>query len=168
MTLVALSTCSSILTDTRSALAEGGVTVDLDASLFVQLGFFLILLFVLKPTLFDPMMRLFEEREKRIEGTRHRATKEDEKSAKALAKYEAILATARESGASERDAIRAEGTRREQALLAQVRAEVAATLERGRAQIDQEATVARAQLRTEARALGRQAASRVLGREVGA
>src|SRR4051794_36832523 len=124
MSLLAVST----ITDTGRALAEGGVTVDLDLSLFVQLGFFLVLLFVLKPTLFDPMMRLFEEREKRIDGTRHQATKEDERSAKALAKYEAILAKAREAGAAERDVLRAEGLKREAELMAQVRAVVAATL----------------------------------------
>ena len=156
----------STLRDTGRALAEGGVTVDLDLTLFVQLGFFLVLLFVLKPTLFDPMMRLFEEREKRIDGTRHQATKEDERSAKALAKYEAILATARDAGSAERDIIRAEGMKREAALMSQVRIDVAATLERGRAEIGQEAKTAREQLRGEARALGRDAASRVLGREV--
>jgi F-type H+-transporting ATPase subunit b len=162
MSLLALTARSSL----ADSLAEGGVTVDLDLTLFVQLGFFLVLLFVLKPTLFDPMMRLFEEREKRIDGTRHQATKEDERSAKALAKYEAILAKAREAGASERDSIRAEGMKGEAAMMSQVRAEVAATLERGRAAIAQEEKVAREQLKGEARILGREAASRALGRAV--
>jgi F-type H+-transporting ATPase subunit b len=162
MSLLVVST----LTDTGRALVEGGVTVDLDLTLFVQLGFFLVLLFVLKPTLFDPMMRLFEEREKRIEGTRHEATKEDERSAKALAKYEAICAKGREAGAVERDALRAEGTKREQEILTQVRAEVAATLEQGRAAIAAETKAARKDLEGEVRSLGRETASRVLGREV--
>ena len=47
-----------------------------------------------------------------------------------------------------------------------VRAESTATLERGRAEIGNEAKAARDQLRTDARALGRDMASRVLGREV--
>ena len=162
MSLLGVST----LTDTGRALVEGGVTVDLDLTLFVQLGFFLVLLFVLKPTLFDPMMRLFEEREKRIEGTRHEATKEDERSAKALAKYEAICAKGREAGAVDRDALRAAGTKREQEILAKVRAEVAATLEQGRAAIAVETRAARQELEGEVRVLGREAASRALGREV--
>jgi F-type H+-transporting ATPase subunit b len=148
------------------ALAEGGVNVDLDLTLLVQLGFFIVLLVVLKPALFDPMMKLFEEREKRIEGTRHEATKEDERSAKALAKYEAVLAKAREAGAAERDALRAEGLKREASLMAQVRAASATTLEQGRAEISKEAAAARSQLTADARALGREMASRVLGREV--
>ena len=163
---MSLLVVSTNLMDSGRALAEGGVTVDLDLTLFVQLGFFLVLLFVLKPTLFDPMMKLFEEREKRIEGTRHQATKEDERSAKALAKYEAILGKAQEAGASERDRIRAEGLKREADIMTQVRAEVAATLERGRAEIAQESKTARELLHAEARGLGREAAARVLGREV--
>jgi len=169
MSLLGLST----LTDTASAstisnlaFAEGGVTVDLDASLFVQLLIFGALLLVLKPALFDPMMKLFEEREKRIEGARHEASKEDERSAKALAKYETVLGKAREAGAAERDQLRAAGTKQEAEIMARVRDETAATLEQGRATLAQEATAARAQLRGDARALGRDIASRVLGREV--
>jgi F-type H+-transporting ATPase subunit b len=156
----------SLLTDTFGAAAEGGVNVDLDLSLVVQIGFFLVLLFVLKPALFDPMMKLFEEREKRIEGTRHQATKEDERSAKALAKYEAILSKAREAGTTERDALKAEGTKREAALMTTVRAETSATMEQGRAAIGRETADARKQLGADARSLGREMASRVLGREV--
>jgi F-type H+-transporting ATPase subunit b len=156
----------SLLAVSTSFISEGAVTVDLDASLLVQLGLFVVLLLVLKPALFDPMMRLFEEREKRIEGTRHAATKEDEKSAKAHAKAQAIVAKGRDAGALERDALRAEGMKREAELMNQVRAETAATMERGRAEIGNEATAARNQLRTDVRGLGRDMASRVLGREV--
>lgn len=169
MLLLAVSTSLNVRSvgdDLLGNIAEGAVNVDLDLSLFVQLGLFVVLLLVLKPVLFDPMMRLFEEREKRIEGTRHKATKEDEKSAKALAKTEVILNKAREAGATERDRLRAEGLKREAELMNQVRAETAATLERGRAEIANEAQTSRTQLTSEARALGRIMASRVLGREV--
>ena len=171
MSLLGVSTFTDSLvhgahgTHGARALA-GAVDVDLDLSLFVQLGLFVVLMLVLKPVLFDPMMRLFEEREKRIEGTRHQATKEDERSAKALAKYETVLAKAREAGTAERDALKAEGLKREAALMAQVRAASASTLEQGRAEISKEAAAARSQLTADARALGKEMASRVLGREV--
>jgi F-type H+-transporting ATPase subunit b len=146
--------------------SEGPVTVDFDLTVVVQLGLFLVLLVILKPALFDPMLRLFEEREKRIEGTRDEARKENERSAKAKNKAMAIVAKGREAGALERDALRAEGMKREAELMSVVRAESTATLERGRADIGTEAKAARDQLRTDARALGRDMASRVLGREV--
>lgn len=151
---------------TSSSSAEGGVVVDLDASLVVQIVILVVLAVVLKPLLFDPMMRLFEEREKRIEGTRRRATKEDERSAKALAEYEAILAKARQAGTSERDALRAEGAKKEAELMAQVRASAATTLEQGRAAIAAEVATAREKLRGEATVLARDIAKSVLGREV--
>src|SRR4051812_28392362 len=42
----------------------GGVEVDFDGSLVVQIVLFLTLMIVLRPILFDPMLKLFEEREK--------------------------------------------------------------------------------------------------------
>lgn len=150
-----------------SARSEGGgVTVDLDASLLVQIALFVVLLVILKPLLFEPMLKLFEEREKRIEGTRREASKEDERSAKALAKYEAILNKAREAGAAERDTLRAEGARKEAETMARVRTAVASTIEQGRTALASDAKKTRADLAAEAALLGRTIASRVLGREV--
>lgn len=150
-----------------SAMAEGGaVNVDLDASLVVQIGLFILLLVILKPLLFDPLLKLFEEREKRIEGTRREASKEDERSAKALAKYEGILAKAREAGGLERDQIRAEGTKKEAEILARVRAQAATTIDEGRKAIATDAKTARDALAAESATLGQTIASRVLGREV--
>ena len=162
MSLLSVST----FTASGVALAEGGVTVDLDLSLFVQLGLFVVLVLVLKPILFDPMLRLFEEREKRIDGTRQKARKVDEKSAKALAKYEAILTKAREAGGAERDTLRAEGAKKEADLMAKVRTSTTGTLDEGRAGISREAQIARHALKTDATKLGKEIATRVLGREV--
>lgn len=161
MSLSGVSTFSSI-----SAFAEGGVNVDLDASFVVQILLFVVLGFALKPLLFDPMMRLFEEREERIDRTIEKARKTDEASAKALAKYEAILAKAREAGALERETLRQQGAKKEAEVTAQVRSQTAATLEQGRAAIANEAKEAKAKLQLEAVSLGRAIASRVLGREV--
>lgn len=161
MSLVSVTTINA-----ESLLAEGAVTVDLDASLVVQVVVFVVLFVVLKPTLFDPMMKLFEEREKRIEGTRLQATKEDKLSAKALAEYERALEKARAAGAIERDTIRADALKREADLMGTVRAQTAATLEEGRTVMANEAATARAQLQRDAAVLGREMASRVLGREV--
>ena len=49
----------------------------------VLVALFLILLIVLKPLLFDPLLQLFEEREKRIEGAKLTARRIDEESATA-------------------------------------------------------------------------------------
>jgi F-type H+-transporting ATPase subunit b len=166
MSLLNVST-SLNASELGAALSEGGgVNVDLDASLLVQIGLFVVLLVILKPLLFDPMLKLFDEREKQTDGIRAKARKLDKKSAEDLAKYENILAKAREEGAAERDSIRAEGTRKEAEMMARVRATIAQTIEQGRATTASEAKTARAALGNEAQALGRAIATRIVGREV--
>jgi F-type H+-transporting ATPase subunit b len=162
MSMLAVSTTSSFL----AASEGGGVNVDLDASLVVQIGLFVVLLVVLKPLLFDPMLKLFEEREKRTEGIIKTVGAMDEKSARALAKYEAVLAKAREAGSAERDVLRREAQKKEAERMAEIREVAARTVDQGRAQIASEAKAARTALTTEATSLGRTIAARVLGRQV--
>src|SRR5260221_14761581 len=112
--------------------AGAGVEVSFDWTMGVQVVLFLLLLAVLKPVLFDPMLRLFEEREKRIEGAKVEARHIDEKSAGALTKYEQEMAKARAAANAERDRLRAEGTKAENEILSKVRAATAKTLEDGK------------------------------------
>src|ERR1700690_3431373 len=84
----------------------GGVVVDLDVTLVGQVVLLLVLLVVLKPLLFEPMLKLFEEREKRTEGAKLQAGKMDEAPAGALSKYEGEMQKARAAGNAERDKLR--------------------------------------------------------------
>jgi F-type H+-transporting ATPase subunit b len=142
------------------------ISVDFDATFLVQLVLFVGLTLFLKPMLFDPMLKLFEEREKRIDGAKLQARRIDEQSASALAKYEAGMAKARASANVDRERIRAEGVKREQEILAQVRASTTQVIEAGKVKAKQEAERARAALKAEAPSLARHVAGRVLGREV--
>jgi F-type H+-transporting ATPase subunit b len=144
----------------------GGVDVDFDATIAVQVVFFLFLLVVLKPLLFDPMLKLFEEREKRIDGARKQARQIDEASAEALEKYEKAMAKARAEANAERDKLRGEGMRTEAEILGKVRAATTKMLEEGRGRMRTEVDATRTQLRQEVSVLARDLAGRVLGREV--
>jgi F-type H+-transporting ATPase subunit b len=148
------------------AAAPRAITVDLDLTFLVQLVLFVGLTIVLKPVLFDPMLALFEEREKRIDGAKVQARRIDEKSATALAKYEAEMAKARAAAHAEREKIRAAALEREQQILAEVRAATAKVIEDGKRAAQAEAQRVRAALSSEASAIARELASRVLGREV--
>jgi F-type H+-transporting ATPase subunit b len=148
------------------AAAPQAITVDVDGTFIVQLVLFVGLTLILKPILFDPMLKLFEEREKRIDGAKLQARKIDEKSATALAKYEGEMAKARAAAGADRDTIRAEALKREQEILAQTRAATSKVLEDGKRAAYAEAERARAALRGEAAQMARDLASRVLGREV--
>lgn len=149
-----------------AAAPESPITVDVDWSFLVQLALFVGLMLILKPILFDPMLQLFEEREKRIDGAKLQARKIDEKSATALAKYEGEMAKARAAAGADRDKIRAEAQKREQEILATVRAATSRTLEDGKRAAQAEAEKVRVALKGESASMARDLAGRVLGREV--
>jgi F-type H+-transporting ATPase subunit b len=149
-----------------AASAPQAITVDVDWTFLVQIGLFVGLTLILKPVLFDPMLKLFEEREKRIDGAKLQARRIDEKSVTALTKYEGEMAKARAAGGLERDKIRVEAMKREQEILGAVRAATSKTLEDGKRAAQVEADRARTTLRNDATTMARDLASRVLGREV--
>jgi F-type H+-transporting ATPase subunit b len=147
-------------------LAEGGVDVDVNGTAIIHFGLLVVLLFTLKPLLFDPLLKLFEEREKRIDGAKKQARSVDKKSAQAEAEFDAEMGKARAAGNAERERLRAEGVKAENEVLAKVRAETAALLENGRKQAAELRDKARAELQADAGSLGRELAKRALGREV--
>ena len=149
-----------------AASAPQAITVDVDWTFMVQVVLFVVLTLILKPVLFDPMLKLFEEREKRIDGAKRQARRIDEKSVNALTKYDGEMAKARAAGGVERDRIRVDAMQKEQEILAAVRAGAAKTLEDGKKAAQAEADRARAALRDDATTMARELASRVLGREV--
>jgi F-type H+-transporting ATPase subunit b len=146
--------------------AAGGVNLDFDATLLVQVVFILVLWAVLKPMLFDPLLKLFEEREKRIEGTKKRARRIDEESAEAKAKYDDLMNQARAEGTAEREKLRAESIRKESELLTKVRGEIQHTVDEARTETQREVDSTRTALKPHTQAIARELATRVLGREV--
>lgn len=149
-----------------SSSSEGGVNVDADGTIIVHVVLFLVLLAALKPLLFDPLLKLFEEREKRTVGAKLKAAEEDKKTFKAQGDYNEQMTKVRSEGNVEREKLRAEGLQKEAAILAAVRLEAHKTLEEGRARVAAEGETARKALEIESANLGRDLASRVLGREV--
>jgi len=148
------------------AVPKGGVTVDVDLTFLWPIGIFLVLILVLKPVLFDPMLRLFEERERRIEGAKLSARKLDLASAEALTTYETAMKKARSAGNADREAQRADGLRTESEIVGKVREVTTESVNAGRKTLQVEAETARAALKADAGALAGAMASRVLGREV--
>ena len=114
--------------------------IDIDQTVFVQLGIFLLLAIVLWRLLWRPYLRIRGERVTRVEGYRQDAVKMDADAAERLAKAELALAAARRQGSGERAAAR-------------VRLE--ATLQ-----------TERAKLNAQTHDVAKTAAQRILGREV--
>jgi len=112
------------------------------------------------------MLKLFEERERRIDGAKLAARKMDIASAEALTKYETEMKKARSAGNAEREAQRAEGLKVESEIVGKVREATTAAVTGGRKELEIEAAQVRALLQAETKALAGALASRVLGREV--
>ena len=161
-----LATVSGTSLHALTHAAAGGVNLDFDGTLFVQVGVLIVLWAVLKPVLFDPMLKLFEEREKRIEGAIKKARKIDDESAEAKAEYDGKMAKARAEGTSERERLRAESLRKESELLAKVRSETQQKMDAARDAANKELAATRDALAPHAREIAKQVATRVLGREV--
>ena len=75
----------------RDQLLSSGVNIDFDLTFFAQMIIFSVLILVLRPLLFEPVLRIFEEREKRTDGARAEARTMQEKAGELLTKYEAEL-----------------------------------------------------------------------------
>jgi F-type H+-transporting ATPase subunit b len=159
-----------LFADTTSFLAGtssgGGVNLDFDLTFLIQMVAFATLVLILKPLLFEPLMKLFEERERRTEGAKVVARRMDERAGQLLLRYEAELEAVRRAAAEEREKLRAEGQRLEAHILAEGRAEVARLIEQGRARLEVDRRALRAELSSRTGDIARDIASRVLGREV--
>ena len=140
--------------------------IDIDGTVYLQFGIFVLLALVLWRFMWRPYLRVRGERVSRVEGYREEATKMDADAQQRLTRAESALAEARRAGAGERVVARAEAHTREQTLLAEANAAANRTLADARARL--EATVAgeRAKLNAQASDVAMAAARKILGREV--
>ncbi len=148
-------------------LSGGGIEVDISPTLMaLQFGVLSVLVVVLKPLLFDPLLAVLEEREKRVEGARAEARKMDDEAAELLLKYDGEIQKVHRVAAEERDKVRAAAQKVEAAEMSEARAEAQAIVDKGRAHLSAERQRLMGELATSEVELSRQIAGRVLGREV--
>jgi len=143
----------------------GGVSLDLDNTIVFQLGIFLVLMLVLEPLLFNPVLRIFALREERTEGERSRARTLEEEAGALLERYEREVARVNQVASEERDRARAETAKLEAEILEEARRSVGRIVEEGRTRINEEVQKMRFDLGRESERLAQDVAGRVLGRE---
>jgi F-type H+-transporting ATPase subunit b len=140
--------------------------INIDVTLLLNLGIWAALFFLLKATLWTPMLALIDAREAGTAGAREEAARLDAEAKTLKGDLDEKLAAARSSAAKAREALRAEGARSESDLLGKAREEINATVETQRKEI----AAQRAKLQGEVMAmvpeLAQGIAARVLRREV--
>lgn len=147
-------------------LFASAIELEINAVFLAQFVLFGLFVSLLKPLLFDPLLRVFEEREKRTDGAKAEARQMDEEAGELLKKYEAELSRVRREAGVERERLRAETAKLEAKIMAEARAETATILADGKARIAEEVAQLRKELEQQKPALAAQIAGRVLGREV--
>lgn len=148
-----------------SASGGSAVNVDFDNTIFYQAALFVVLMVVLKPLLFDPVLAVFEERERRTDGARAEAREMQERAGELLRKYEKKLEEVSRMAAEEREKIRAETAQLEAKILEEAREASAKIVEEGRSRVEEEMHSIRFDLGRESERLAEQIVERVLGKE---
>jgi F-type H+-transporting ATPase subunit b len=152
--------------DPASVLASGHPLIDIDYTVFVQFGLFLLLFLAANKLLFQPYLQLRERRKAGIDGARAEADQMTAQADAKLADYEKQLATARNRANEEGRKVRAEAAAHEKDVTDKARGEAQKAIDEATAKMRQETEAARLQLLPQANTLARQIASKLLGREV--
>lgn len=140
--------------------------IDLDGTVFVQFGLFLVLFIVLSQILWKPFLKLRDARQAGMGGARVEAEGMSAKSRALTEKYDRRVAETKAKAADERAKLRSTAATREHEILDAARTKAQAAQGAARKQIQEQAAAAKAQLEVEAAALAKVVAKRVLGREV--
>ncbi|MDP3278327.1 MAG: ATP synthase F0 subunit B [Deltaproteobacteria bacterium] len=148
------------------ALASERPLISFDGTLVLNIALWLLLFIVLRPLLWEPMVKLISAREGGTFGSRDDAKRLEREAKEKRDEFEAALKTARAAAATERDNIRARSILQESEILGVARSKVSEAVEAQRALIDAQRVTLRAELQTLIPAISRDVASKALGREL--
>jgi F-type H+-transporting ATPase subunit b len=147
-------------------LAENILAID-GSFLFVFISI-LLLIFILNATLFRPINKVLEDREKMSGGTSHEARGLIREYDRKVMQYEDGVRNARHEAYQYAEAQRREALAERQDLIAQTKADAASQIEAARQEIVAQTAAARAELEKEAMALAARVSASILRRPVNA
>lgn len=149
-----------------STIASGHPLIDIDGTVFVQFGLFLVMYVIANKMLFQPYLALRERRRAGIDGARAEAERMTAEADAKLADYEKQLAIARQKGNEEGRKLRTEAVTHEREVTEKARAAAQKAIDEAGAKMRTEVEEARAKLMPEATVIAQKMASKLLGREV--
>jgi F-type H+-transporting ATPase subunit b len=160
---LAFATEVSALEGATRTVAGGGVPLDFDRSVLLQIIVFAVLIVVLKPLLFDPVLKVFALREERTEGARATARELQEKAGELLRRYEKELERVQQVAAEERELLRSETSKLEAEILRDAREVTTRIVEGGRKRIETEVNSIRVAVGAESEKVAQMIVERVIG-----
>jgi len=151
-----------MLSALQVSLLRAGGPVDIDGTILVQLGIFVVFAVLLNLLVIKPLMAAQQTRYSRMEGARKDATSMDQRTADASSDYEAKITAARQSAVSIRDEIRSEAESKALEMVTSVRQTTQETLSGELAALRDSADQTRSGLEAEAESIATQIAERLL------
>jgi F-type H+-transporting ATPase subunit b len=148
------------------ALAENSIQLVPDGTLFLHIAIILLMVFVLNATLFKPINRILEERERRTRGRSSEAHDILQRVEENVTRYERTLREARAEGYRLLEQERATAINERQARLSTVRDEISQSIADEKEAIHGQVEEARVTLEQEARRLAADIGSQILNRPI--
>jgi F-type H+-transporting ATPase subunit b len=138
--------------------------IDINGSLFIQVGLFIFLMIVLNQIFFKPFLRFLEERQAKIEGDEKEAVRLQGEAERRRLQFEEGLNKGQLQALGEKGSIVDAGSREGKSFVDKAQQDVDEELPRIKAQIDQESRQVAADLERRQGAMAREIAEKLLGR----
>jgi F-type H+-transporting ATPase subunit b len=146
--------------------AENSIQLVPDGTLLLHILIILVMIFVLNATLYKPINRILEAREKRTKGRLSEAEEIIKSVNEKLSEYERQLRQARGEAYSFAESQRSAALKERQEKLSQLRQQMSESTAKEKEDIHRQAEGARATLETESRRIARDIGARLLGRSL--
>ena len=146
--------------------AENSIQLVPDGTLILHVIIILVMVYVLNATLYKPINKILESREKRTRGRLSEAQEITKGVKEKLAEYEGSLRQARGEAYAVAESQRSEAMMERQRRINEMRNELAQSIATEKEAIQEQANQARASLEVESRLIARDISSRVLNRPV--
>lgn len=146
--------------------AENSIQLVPDGTIFLHIAIILVMVFVLNATLFKPINRILEERERRTLGRSGEAHDILQRVDQGIANYERTLREARAEGYRLMEQERGFAVSERQKKLDGIRVEVRSALEVQKRELDAQTEEARSTLATDSRRLAAEIGAHILHRQI--
>ena len=138
--------------------------MEINATILLQLALFLVLMVMLSQFLFQPLMRLFDARERRIDGAQEEAKQYRENADQKAAIIEERVNHARQEARETLNEFKARAKNREVEIIGAAREVSQARLGEAREALEQQVDQAKSKLNNDAMSLAEDMAAKALGR----
>ncbi|MCA9526495.1 MAG: ATP synthase F0 subunit B [Myxococcales bacterium] len=144
----------------------GDVNIDIDLSLFVQLGVFLVVFILLTRLVFRPFLASIDARDKKTVAARDEAHALDARASELEQRHREGISQARNEAAADRQVLRVEGLSAKEAEVREARTSAEAVVEAARTRAAAQYEAGRTQLLGEVDAISRMVVEKIIGRGV--